>query len=97
MRAEVGDKFIINWEEINKIYKKVLSCKDPDKEFKIKRFSKSGISVYFDDNRTNKRGCKCQICDKNISENSIGLSQIIITRKRIAVEREIKLAQLGIK
>lgn len=49
---EVGDRFTINWKNIKQL----------NKEFTVIDFSKSGLSVYFDDNRTNKKGCKCNFC-----------------------------------
>jgi hypothetical protein len=92
---EIGDKFIINWKYIKSIYPYLTICKDPYKEFVAKRFTKSKISIYFDDNRTNKK-CKCQICIKSEIEKSIGVSYCILTIKRIAIERHNKLKKLGI-
>jgi hypothetical protein len=61
MTPEIGDKFIINWKKIKETYKSVRPCKLPDSEFIIDNFSKSGLSVYFKDNRENTN-CSCQIC-----------------------------------
>lgn len=101
---EIGDKFTIDWNKITKIYSGVRKCKFPDLEFTIHSFSKSRLSVYFIDKRTNKK-CSCNYCDralplcKNIKEEgtkSIGISDIIITQKRLSVERSLKLKSLGI-
>ena len=91
---EIGDTFIIDWKSIKKTYR-VFICKDPEKVFQIKRFSKSGLSVYFDDNRTNKK-CKCSICSNKQIEKSIGKKDIILKQKYLSLQREIKLNKLGI-
>ena len=98
MIPEIGDKFIINWKKIRSTYP-VKSCKFPDLEFTIEHFSKSKLSVYFKDNRTNIK-CSCQVCEKdkssNRTSNSIGINDIIITQKKLAIERSRKLKSLGI-
>lgn len=102
MIPEIGDKFIINWKKIISTYPSVKVCKFPELEFTIDSFSKSKLSVYFADNRTNKK-CSCDYCSKilygrNISEGikSIGTGDIIITQKKLAIERSRKLKSLGI-
>lgn len=79
---EVGDKFVINWKGIKILYPSVRVCKFPDLEFTVDSFSKSKLSVYYLDMRTNKK-CKCQYCCINdITGNkkySIGVHDIIIT------------------
>jgi hypothetical protein len=103
MNPEIGDKFIINWKRIISAYPSVKLCKFPDLEFTIESFSKSKISVYYLDNRTNKK-CKCQYCGKSIYGNniknnntcSIGVADIIITKKKLSIERDNKLKRLGI-
>ena len=98
MIPEIGDKFIINWKKIRSTYP-VKSCKFPDLEFTIEHFSKSKLSVYFKDNRTNIK-CSCQVCEKdkssNRTSNSIGINDIIITQKKLEIERSRKLKSLGI-
>ena len=99
MIPEIGDKFIINWKKIISTYPSVKVCKFPELEFTIDSFSKSKLSVYFTDNRTNIK-CSCQICvrDKssNRTPNSISVNDIIITQKRLSIERGRKLKSLGI-
>ena len=99
MIPEIGDKFIINWKKIRSTYPSVKVCKFPDLEFTIESFSKSKLSVYFTDNRTNIK-CSCQTCvrDKssNRTSNSIGINDIIITQKKLSIERSRKLKELGI-
>lgn len=51
---EVDDRFTISWKHIKKIYPNLKVCNQPNKEFTVIDFSKSVLSVYFDDNRTNK-------------------------------------------
>lgn len=92
MMPEIGDKFIINWKKIRSTYPNVKSCKFTHSEFTIKAFSNSRLSVYFTDNRTNTN-CFCQICKKF---TSIGVSDIIITQRNLAIERDKKLKELGI-
>ena len=93
MTPEIGDKFIINWKKIKETYKSVRPCKLPDSEFIIDDFSKSGLSVYFEDNRTTN--CYCQICNR-IGQVCIGISDIIVIQKRLAIERDRKLNEIGI-
>lgn len=102
MMPDIGDKFVINWVLIKNNYPGIRVCKFPELEFTIESFSKSRLSVYFIDKRTNKK-CSCTYCDKvlygkNIKEGSksIGVADIIITQKRLAVERSLKLKRLGI-
>lgn len=97
MTPEIGDKFIINWKKIKETYKSVRPCKLPDSEFIIDNFSKSGLSVYFEDNRENIN-CSCQICRNHSTWSTvtrcIGISDIIVIQKRLAIERDRKLNQL---
>ena len=105
MIPEIGDKFIINWKKIRSTYPSVKACKFPELEFTIDSLSMSKLSVYFTDNRTNIK-CSCQICVKDKSNrtvntpsrctNSIGINHIIITQKKLAIERSRKLKSLGI-
>ena len=92
MIPEVGDKFVINWERIKQWYPSVEPCKFPDLEFTIDSFSKSKLSVYF--KNLNYKSCSCQNC--SVYDNSIGVNDIIITKKRTAIDRDIKLKELGI-
>ena len=99
MIPEIGDKFIINWKKIRSSYPSVKACKFPELEFTIDSLSMSKLSVYFTDNRTNIK-CSCQTCEKdksnNRTSNSIGINDIIITQKKLAIERSRKLKSLGI-
>jgi hypothetical protein len=95
MIPEIGDKFIINWKGMIKTYPGIKMCYFPDLEFAIDRFSKSGISVYYSDNRTNKK-CKCSICSNNNTEKCIGIHDIIISQKKVSIDRSRKLKKLGI-
>ena len=99
MIPEIGDKFIINWKKIRSTYPSVKACKFPELEFTIDSFSMSKLSVYFTDNRTNIK-CSCQVCEKdkssNRTSNSIGINDIIITQKKLEIERSRKLKELGI-
>ena len=98
MSIEVGDKFIINWRGLKKVYPNLIVCNFPHLEFTIDSLSKSKLSVYYLDMRTNKK-CKCQYCSMTIigiKKYSIGLNNIIITQKKLSVERDRKLKSLGI-
>ena len=88
MNFEIGDSFNIVDRETFK-----YNCKD-QKVFIIKRFSKSGLSVYYDDNRTNKK-CRCKACE-GVGEKCIGLYNIELLSKRLQRERNLKLERLGI-
>jgi hypothetical protein len=96
MTPEIGDKFIIDWYNHELKYPGLIHCKFPNMEFTITKFSKSGISVYFEDRRTNKK-CKCTICKSVNIVKCVAVYNIIITKKRLQVEREAKLKQLGLE
>lgn len=80
-----------------------MKCQDPDKVFIIESFSKSELSVYYIDSRTNTK-CNCNNCstrDKEILLNGstlrcIGVSDIKLHLKKKQIEREAKLKELGI-
>ena len=98
MNIEVGDEFVINWKSINKLYPDLKKCLYPDKRFIVIDKTKSGLSVYFEDNRTNNN-CKCSYCSKPKDNNrkSIGIVSITLTRKKQAIERDRKLKKIGIR
>jgi hypothetical protein len=96
MKLEIGDSFIIDWKQILKHYPKLKVCKDPNRVFIAKTFSNSGLSVYFDDFRTNKKGCKCSICSDNKTEKCTGLYCVVLKEKYLSLQREIKFKKLGL-
>lgn len=91
---EIGDVFIIN-----KLKGSFYICKDPNKKFIIQSFSKSGLSVYYVDDRTNIK-CRCSNCRTDPYSNKyervrcIGISQIKIVEKRLERLRDQKLKRL---
>ena len=89
MSFEIGDSFKIADIETFK-----YNCK-AQSDFIIKRFSESGLSVYYDDNRTNKK-CRCYACKGSEVEKCIGISNIELVSKRLQRERNLKLELLGI-
>lgn len=89
MSYEIGDAFIII-----DIPSFKYNCKDR-KEFVIKNFSKSGLSVYYEDNRTNPK-CKCNNCSIIKGVKCIGIVNIELVSTRKQRERDIKLIKLGI-
>jgi hypothetical protein len=103
MTLEIGDSFTIDYEKINTIYPDFMKCKDPDKVFIVESFSKSGLSVYYIDSRTNVK-CSCNNCSKKGKEiyldssvrRCTGISGIKLHSKRIQRERDNKLKQLGV-
>ena len=92
MTPEIGDNFIIDWDKIKKAYPKVIKCLYPNTEFTIRKFSKSLCSVYFVNVRYDS--CLCQVCKLN--SKSVGVGDIIITKSKKSIDRELKLNQLGI-
>jgi hypothetical protein len=92
MKYEIGDSFVIINTDCSLNWK--YKCKD-QKEFIIKSFSKSLLSVYYEDNRTNPK-CRCNNCSMNKGVKCIGVSNIELVSKRIQIERENKLKRLGI-
>ena len=103
MKFEIGDSFSVDYGKINEIYPDFMKCQDPDKVFIIESFSKSGLSVYYIDNRTNNK-CNFNNCSKKGKEiylngstrRCVGVSDIKLHSKRIQRERNNKLKQLGI-
>jgi hypothetical protein len=89
MNFEIGDSFVI----IDTPYFK-YNCKDK-KSFIIKSFSKSGLSVYYNDTRTNKK-CRCNNCVKLETIKCIGVCNIELVATRMQRERDQKLKKLGI-
>jgi hypothetical protein len=98
MKPELGDRFIIDYKNLKKIYpsSRFFDCKLPNMIFTICGFSKSNLSVYYNDNRTNKK-CSCNRCSDEKQLKSVGVTSIIIIQKRISFERDRKLKALGIK
>ena len=86
---EIGDTFII---VDNKYWN--YNCVQQN-EFIITDFTKSRLSVYYEDRRTNIK-CKCNNCEKPIGEKCIGIHSIKLVRTKKQRERELKLKKLGI-
>ena len=89
MNFEIGDSFNIVDRETFK-----YNCKD-QRDFIIKRFSVSGLSAYYDDNRTNKK-CRCSACEGSEVEKCVGLYHMELVSKRLQRDRDLKLKLLGI-
>ena len=79
---EIGDVFVI-------VNNTNVKCKYPNKRFIIKGFSGTGLTVYYDDNRTNNN-CKCIFCEKKIKKD-IYHSLINIVETKAQRERDLKL------
>jgi len=98
MIPEIGDKFIINWKEMIKKCPGIKMCYFPDLEFTIDRFTQSGIIIFKTsekiDGKTNKK-CKCSLCS-NDNDKCIGIDNITLTRKKLSIDRNRKLNELGI-
>jgi hypothetical protein len=97
---EKGDVFIISkpYKGRNRKSKNggyyYYECKFPKKEFIIDRLTKSGLSIYYFDNRTNN-SCLCNHCKNNvIKEKCIPIIEveIIMTNKQKA--RDLKLKSI---
>lgn len=88
---EIGDRFIINWKHIISNYNLVV-CKYKSRVFTVSGFTKTRLSVYFYDNKTNN-DCKCHICDGYVYK-SILISQTIIVQTKIQFERDKKIKQI---
>ena len=71
------------------------TCKNPDKRFIIKRFSGTGLTIYYDDNRTNNP-CKCNHCSGHRIEKTINSGEVLIVETKAQRERDLKLKKLGI-
>lgn len=80
---EIGDKFVIKYKRKNK-------CLFPNKEFRIKGFSKSKLSIFYDDLRTNIK-CKCSICSNASANICLSIENITITISRLNEIRDKKL------
>ena len=109
MNIEVGDSFKVDWRVVKHVQSetyghKFIKCKKPDKIFIIEKFSKSVLTIYYVDDRTNN-SCKCWICKDNNEEHirardhdykTISKSFITIFQKKLQRERNEKLKQLGV-
>ena len=92
---EIGDIFVIGnpykgrkrTKEGNYYY---CPCKTPDKRFIIKRFSGTGLTIYYDYNRTNNP-CKCNHCSGPKIEKTINWDRVVIVETRAQRERDLKL------
>lgn len=91
--AEIGDIFIINHKGIKKVYSGYGSCKCANQEFIVSDLSKSKLSVYYDDLRTNRK-CGCQRCRDKKIKKSIGVSSIIVVDKKVRRDRDKKIKQI---
>jgi len=89
---EIGDRFIIRNLFRRKYY---YTCKNPDKEFTIKRITSSKLLVYYDDLRTNN-SCNCYNCNQNKIEKCIDVCSIYIVESKKERDRNLKLKILGI-
>lgn len=92
-KFEIGDIFVIR--DPYKKRKYYYSCKNPNKEFSIKRITQSRLSVYYDDLRTNN-SCKCHNCDQNKIERCISVNCIYIVETKKERQRHLKLKKLGL-
>ena len=113
VNIEVGDSFKVDWDIVKHeqeiVYGyKFVKCKTPNKVFIVDKFSKSMMTIYYRDYRTNN-GCKCRICTGNYfnttkrvfynpgeSTKTINKMHVILHEKKLQRERNIKLKQLGI-
>ncbi len=98
----IGDRFMINYDRIYKVYPNILKCKYQNITFIIENFSKSKISVYYKDNRTNLK-CLCYLCKRKsmvvdgVDEiKSISTYSITIVETKLQRERNLKLKSLNI-
>jgi hypothetical protein len=96
---EIGDKFIINWDKIKSTYPNAKLCRFPDLEFTIDSFSNTKLSVYFITDNINKN-CSCSYCGSEYGKlkliKSVSPYNIIITQRRLSIERSEKLKSLGL-
>ena len=89
-KIEIGDYFIINWKKITNIYESVRPCNFQNREYVIHSFSKSMLSVYYLNEKTNRK-CKCDRCRNPSTIQCMGISYIIITNTRKVIERDNKI------
>jgi len=91
--VEVGDIFIINHKGIKKVYKGYGMCRCYAMEFTVTKLSKSKLSVYYNDLRTNRK-CSCQRCRDTNLEKCVGIDSIIIVDKKLSRDRDKKIKQI---
>jgi hypothetical protein len=100
IELEIGDKFIINWDKIKSTYPNVKLCRFPDLEFTIDSFSNSKISVYYFITDNINKNCSCSYCGVEYGKlkliKSVAIYNIIITQRRLSIERSEKLKSLGL-
>lgn len=85
---QIGDTFIIIHSRYSRRGR--YSCKDPNKKFTIGDISKSGLSVYYEDNRTNNK-CRCNYCRYQSSIKCISISNLEIVETKLQKQRNEKL------
>lgn len=95
MKFEIGDTFRIDHKLLHSDYSSIKQCNAKHLIFRIKSFSKSELSVYFIDNRTNKK-CKCSTCSDDRKIKSISIRYIRLHQSNKQRIRNIKLEQIGI-
>jgi hypothetical protein len=92
---EIGDRFIIDWDTIQKTDKYVKSCIFSNEEFTALEISKSGISVYYKSlNYIDRKRCKCQVCKTSPNYRSISIWQTKVTTTMKSIIRDSKIEQL---
>lgn len=96
IKFEIGDVFKIDYHKIKTQYPSFAVCNHPNMTFTITRFSKSGLSVYYGDNRTNPK-CYCKNCSSKglYGEKCIGISSIIFVESKKQHDRNKKLKCLA--
>lgn len=96
MKFEIGDTFRIDYKLLQSDYHLIKPCSEKHLIFRIKSFSKSELTVYFIDNRTTNKKCKCQTCSDDRKIKSIGIRYIRLHQSNRQRIRNIKLEQIGI-
>jgi hypothetical protein len=76
-------------EEIKKVIITIILARHQIKNL-IKRFSGTGLTIYYDDNRTNNP-CKCNHCSGPKIEKTINWDKVVIVETKAQRERDLKL------
>jgi hypothetical protein len=91
--VEIGDIFIINHKGIKKVYSGYGMCRCYKQEFEVSKFTKSKLSVYYDDLRTNRK-CSCPSCRDKNKTKCIGVDNIIIIDTKVSRVRDKKINKI---
>jgi hypothetical protein len=89
--VNIGDVFILKYDEKDKKNR----CVYYRKKYTITDLTKSKLTIFYKDNRTNYK-CKCSKCSDTRVNKNISIKDIIIVETKLQASRNLVLQNLGI-